>query len=139
MSQETIEAFWRDTAAYNRGDWEAALASMDPNVEFDLTRVAPDGETYRGYEGVKVFWRMLWDVFGELRIEPEEVIDGGDTLVTHERLRSTGKASGVMTEDVLYQDFALRDGKVIRVQFFRDRAEALKAAGLSEQDAHADP
>jgi ketosteroid isomerase-like protein len=132
MSEETIRTFQRATAAYNRGDWEAAFATMDPNVEFDLTRVAPDGETYRGYEGVKRFWLMLRDVFGELQIDVEEIIDGGDTLVTRVRLHSTGKASGAMTEDVLYQNFTLLEGKAVRAQFFRERAEALEAAGLQE-------
>ena len=132
MSEENVRTFQQGTAAYNRGDWTAALTTMDPNVEFDLTRVAPDGQTYRGYEGVRRFWLMLRDVFGELQIDVEEIIDGGDTLVTRVRLRSTGKASGAMTEDVLYQDFTLRQGKAVRAQFFRERAEALDAAGLSE-------
>jgi ketosteroid isomerase-like protein len=65
------------TAAYNRGDWEAAFATMDPDVVFDLTRAGPDGATYRGYEGVKAFWRMLRKAFGELQIDPGEIIDGG--------------------------------------------------------------
>ena len=132
MSEENIRNFQRGTAAYNRGDWEAAFATMDPNVEFDLTRVAPDGKTYRGYEGVERFWLMLRDVFGELQIGVEEIIDGGDTLVTRVRLRSTGRASGAMTEDVLYQNITIRQDKAVRAQFFRDRAEALEAAGLSE-------
>jgi hypothetical protein len=75
---------------------------------------------------------MLRDVFGELQIDVEEIIDGGDTLVTRVRLRSTGRASGAMTEDVLYQNFTIRKDKAVRAQFFRDRAEALVAAGLSE-------
>ena len=132
MSEETIRNFQRGTAAYNRGDWTAALATMNPNVEFDLTRVAPDGETYRGYEGVRRFWLMLRDVFGEFQIDVEEIIDGGDTLVTRVRLRSTGKASGAATEDVMYQSVTLRQGQAIRAQFFRERADALEAAGLSE-------
>ena len=132
MSEENVRTFQRGTAAYNRGDWTAALSTMDPDVVFDLTRVAPDGETYRGYEGVRQFGFMLRDVFGELQVDVEEIIDGGDTLVTRVRLRSTGKASGAMTEDVLYQDFTLRQGKAVRAQFFRERAEALEAAGLSE-------
>ena len=138
MSQTTLEIFRRAQEAYNEGDWDAALAVMDPNVEFDLTRAAPDGQIYRGYEGVKTFWRMLRDVFGTLRNEPEEVIDGGNRLFTRIRLRSTGHASGAMTEEVLYQIITLDKGRAIRVEFFRDRAEALEAAGLSEQDAHAD-
>jgi hypothetical protein len=53
MSQENVERFWRGTTAYNDGDWDAALATMDPNVEFDLSRVMPEMEMYRGYEGVR--------------------------------------------------------------------------------------
>jgi ketosteroid isomerase-like protein len=132
MSQRALEDFRRAQAAYNEGDWDAALATMDPNVEFDLTRAAPDGQVYRGYEGVKTFWQMLRDVFGAFQNEPEEVIDNGDRLFTRIRLRSTGQASGAMTEDVLYQVITLGKGRAVRVEFLRDRAEALKAAGLSE-------
>jgi hypothetical protein len=32
----------------------------------------------------------------------------------------------------------VRDGKVIRMENYDDRREALEAVGLSEQDAHAD-
>jgi ketosteroid isomerase-like protein len=136
MSQRSLENFRRAQAAYNEGDWDAALAAMDPNVEFDLTRAAPDGEIYRGYEGVKTFWRMLRDVFGALQNEPEGVIDNGDRLFTRVRLRSTGQASGAMTEDVLYQIITLDKGRAIRVEFLRDRDEAFEVAGLSEQDTH---
>jgi hypothetical protein len=37
-----------------------------------------------------------------------------------------------MTEDVLYQVFTLRQGKPIRVEFLRERADALEAAGVRE-------
>ena len=46
MSQGNVTTLLRAQAAYNRGDWDAALATMDPSVVFDLTRVAPDGEIY---------------------------------------------------------------------------------------------
>jgi len=127
MSQRSLENFRRGTTAYNEGDWEAALAMMDPDVEVDLTRAAPDGETYRGYEGVKTFWRMLAGVFGALRVEPEEIIDGGDRLFARVRLRGTGQTSGALTEDVLYQVISLRGDRAIRLEFVRDRAEASSA------------
>jgi ketosteroid isomerase-like protein len=129
MSQETVDAFRRGIAAYNRGDWDAALADVDPKVEFDLTRAAPDGKTYRGYEGVREFWEMLRDVFGDFRIDAEEIIDCGDMLLSRVRLQSVGKTSGVRTEDILYQISKLREGRVIRVKYFRERGEALKAVG----------
>jgi ketosteroid isomerase-like protein len=133
MSQRGLDNFRRGTAAYNDGDWEAALALMDPKVEVDMTRAAPDGETYRGYEGVKTFWRMLAGVFGTLRVEPEEIVDGGNRLFTRVRLRGTGQMSGAMTEDVLYQVISLHGDRAIRLEYFRDRAEALEAVGLSEE------
>ena len=135
MSQENVEIFRRAQEAYNEGDWDAALATMDPNVVFDSTRAGPDGEIYRGHEGAKRFWLMLRDVFGSLRNEPEEIIDNGDRLFTRIRQRSTGRASGAVTEDVIYQIITIDKGRAIRLEFFRDRAEALEAAGLSEQDA----
>jgi ketosteroid isomerase-like protein len=132
MSQETIAMLWRAQVAYNEGDWDGALATMDPNVVFDLTRVAPDGEVYEGYEGVKAFWRMLRDVFGDFRTDPEEVIDGGDRLFVLMHLHGSGMASGAGGEDFLYQVVTLRQGRAVRVDFFRNRDEALQAAGLAE-------
>ena len=132
MSQENLATLMRAQAAYNRGDWDAALATMDPSVVFDLTRVAPDDELYEGYEGVTAFWRMLRDVFGDFQTDPEEVIDGGDRLFALMHLRGSGQASGAGAEDFLYQVVTLRQGKAARVDFFRNRAEALEAAGLSE-------
>jgi ketosteroid isomerase-like protein len=130
MSQENVETLMRAQAAYNRGDWDAAIAMMDPSVVFDLTRVAPDGEVYSGYEGVKAFWRMLRDVFGDFQTDPEEVIDGGDRVFALMHLRGSGSASGAGAEDFLYQVTTLRQARAVRVDFFRNRDEALEAAGL---------
>ena len=129
MSQENLANLARAQAAYNRGDWDAALANVDPSVVFDLTRVAPDGQIYEGHAGVKAFWRMLRDVFGDFRTDPEEVIDGGDKVFSLMHLRGSGQASGAAGEDFLYQVVTLRQGRAVRVDFFRDRAEALRAAG----------
>jgi hypothetical protein len=44
-----------------------------------------------------------------------------------------GRTSGVELEWSSYaQVWTIREGKVIRVQFFANREEALEAAGLSE-------
>jgi ketosteroid isomerase-like protein len=131
MSQEALAILAQAQDAYNRGDWDAALATMDPSVVFDLTRVAPDGQIYEGHDGVKAFWQMLRAVFGDFRTDPEEVIDGGDKLFALMHLRGSGKASGAGVEDFLYQVVTLRQGVAVRVDFFRDRAEALRYAGVS--------
>jgi len=43
-----------------------------------------------------------------------------------------GKGSGVEVSEENFCVFTLREGKIVRQQMFRHRAEALEAAGLSE-------
>jgi hypothetical protein len=51
-------------------------------------------------------------------------------------LSEPGEPSARGTES--YPHFKLRDDKVVYIYDHADKAEALEAAGLSEQDAHAD-
>jgi ketosteroid isomerase-like protein len=52
-------------------------------------------------------------------------------------MRATGRGSGATVErkDAMISTF--QGGKITRVEYFNDQSEALEAAGLSEQDAHA--
>jgi ketosteroid isomerase-like protein len=132
MSRDDVEQLQRSLAAYNRGDWDAAVEWMDPEVVWHPPRDLPDSETYRGREGVKGFWRMLREVFGEFRLDPEEIIDAGDKLMCRVDVRGTGKASGVETQIVLYQVVTIRDGRAAKIEHFLERAEAAEAAGLAD-------
>jgi ketosteroid isomerase-like protein len=51
-------------------------------------------------------------------------------LTAHHRGR--GQGSGVEVDTRFYEVYMLRDGKVVRVDEFSERAEALEAAGLRE-------
>ena len=48
------------------------------------------------------------------------------------RFRGRGRASGIEIDARLYEVYTLRDGKVLRIDEYEHRAEALEAAGLSE-------
>jgi ketosteroid isomerase-like protein len=54
------------------------------------------------------------------------------------RYRGRGKGSEVPVEGLFFHVVELRDGKFLRVKEYTDKAQALEAVGLSEQDAHAD-
>jgi hypothetical protein len=63
---------------------------------------------------------------------PEEFRDAGDRVFVWQRTIGRGVASGV---DVVWEGayvWTLREGKIIRVQIFFGRDEALEAAGLRE-------
>ncbi|HEX3562376.1 MAG TPA: hypothetical protein VHU24_06025, partial [Solirubrobacterales bacterium] len=72
------------------------------------------------------------EAWEERRLEPEEFIDAGDEVVVlmHEYRR--GRGSGVELESDTAVVFAVRDGRVARIQGYMDRNAALEAAGLRE-------
>ncbi len=71
----------------------------------------------------------IWD---EHRIEPQEFIDAGDQVVVLQREYQRGKSSGVELVVDTASILDLRDGRIVRMQGYMDRAAALGAAGLSE-------
>jgi hypothetical protein len=62
----------------------------------------------------------------------DEMIDLGDSVVVlvrdHAKLSDTDYAVPLMAGSI----WQLRDGRIVRVQFFRTQEHALKAAGLSD-------
>jgi hypothetical protein len=51
MSQENVEVIRRQAEAVNRGDVDAVLMDMDPEIEFIPRRAAVQG-AYHGHKGV---------------------------------------------------------------------------------------
>ena len=68
----------------------------------------------------------------------DEIIDLGDRVVI--LLRDHGRRKDMETEVELFGATVLtfREGKIARWEDYANRAAALEAVGLSEQDAHAD-
>ena len=64
---------------------------------------------------------------------PEEIIDAGEAVVVRLRQGGRGKQSGLEVKMPPYWlVYRLRDGGAVRIEFYRDQAEALKAVGLEE-------
>jgi len=138
MSQENVELTHRATDALNRRDLDAYLALMDEDVEV-ISRLAPMGEgRYRGHDGFLRWQQNLRDVFPDWHAELVEARDVGDFTMGLVRIRGHGDESGAPVDQVIWQVGEWRDGKLVRLSSHDSEAEALEAAGLSEQDAHAD-
>ena len=131
MSQGNVEIVKASMNAYNRGDIDTALTFFDPEVEW---RVPPDLAldigVVRGREGVREFWAMLADIFGDFRLEIGRFDDAGEKVLANVRLRGYGRRSGAPAAMETHQVVELRDGRITRVDFFLNRADALEAAGL---------
>jgi ketosteroid isomerase-like protein len=135
MSQENIEAFERGLQAYNQQDIEVLLDVLDPEVEWRPAvqkMLGGEATVYRGHEGIREMLRDLSETLNEINVEFSEVRDQGDQVVAIGRLRTRGRASGVVTEAPLGYVADFRNGIAIRIRTYVDPKEALEAAGLSE-------
>jgi ketosteroid isomerase-like protein len=78
-------------------------------------------------------WLETWD---EHRFEVDEVATEGDSVVVCVHITARGKISGAEVELRFYAHAKLRDDQVVYIHDHENRAAALEALGLSEQDAH---
>jgi ketosteroid isomerase-like protein len=91
-----------------------------------------DGEDYRGHAGV-VRWLEDWSsAWSEFSMKPEEFIDAGEHVVAVVRMRAKGRSSGLVLDrqDAVIQE--VRDGMIVRIDYYNNRDQALKAVGLEE-------
>ena len=128
---EIVRKGWE---AWLGGDIDALAALWDPDVVWDITHFRDWPETeYHGEEGIRKFltdWLEIWD---EYEVGVDEVLAVPDgrvvSLFWH---RGKGRESGIAMELRSAQITAIRNGKMIRIDNYDDRDEALEAAGLSE-------
>ena len=134
MSEENVEVVRRSCEAFVAGDAETALAALDPQIEWHATVGGIDeGRIVRGHEEVVQSFMDYFDVWERLEMRAEKFIDaGGDDVVVFWHEVAKGRESGVVVETDTGTVQTVRDGKIIRVRSYMDRAEALEAAGLSD-------
>jgi hypothetical protein len=130
------EIVTRGYETFNTGDIEASLALFDPDIEWHTYIVpGPGGGLYHGHEGVRELWSEAKRVFGGFKNIPERMFDAGDRVVAFVRIEGVGAKSGVAVQARIAHVHTIRDGKVIRVESFEDRDEALRAAGIEGEEA----
>jgi hypothetical protein len=137
MSQENVEIVRRAWEAFQRGDIDEGFQAFAPDVEWDVSRDiwggVVGGGRYQGTEGVLAWLRDLYSAWETFEMVAEEVIDAGsDQVIGVLAARGRGRTSGIEVEHHPGGVTTLRDGKVIRVEWYPTREEALEAVGLSE-------
>jgi len=139
MSQEKVEIVRRMSDAFNRRDFEELFQTIDPDVEWKPIMSALEGRVYRGHAGVRDWIEDLsayWELF-ETHQEQFRVIGDRVLILGHWRARARGSGIELDTQPASWV-VEVQRGKIVRLQTYTNRKEALEAVGLSEQDAHAD-
>jgi ketosteroid isomerase-like protein len=135
MSQANVEVVRSSFEAFARGDFAVAFSSYDPDTEWCTAVDEPDQRTYRGMDALNAFVESLaepWvDRFGAT-MEFEGFMDGGDWVVVPWSARVRGRGSGISIE--ISETYAVRvqDARIVRVEEYRTKQQALEALGLAE-------
>jgi ketosteroid isomerase-like protein len=130
MSQRNVDVVRRSFEAFAGGDFEMAFAAADPGIEWRTADDEPDVGTYRGIPGLRRFVASLSELWLD-RFEHttrfEEFIDRGDWVVVPWTGRLRGRGSGIEVEVSETYAVRLREGRIVRVEEYRTKEEALEA------------
>jgi hypothetical protein len=127
---ETLRSFYEGLNTTG----EAPAELFDPDVEIHMFEGSPISGPYRGLDGVRSWCEDSFDILEDGRLLLDEVITGEDP----DLVVVTNRFVGRMRHTHLTADFPLtvivcfRAGLIVRFAGYRERAEALAAAGLSE-------
>jgi anti-sigma regulatory factor (Ser/Thr protein kinase)/ketosteroid isomerase-like protein len=125
--------------AYVRGDEDAVLAALHPDVEFVPMLVATGArrEPYRGHGGFLEYLRDSRAVMLDVAIAVRAVQEDQDVVVVLAEV--TGSAAGGPVEAAVTYVFRIRDGLVVHGIVGSDPDRARRAFGLDTAPAPIEP
>jgi ketosteroid isomerase-like protein len=120
MSDENVEIVRRAYEAWNRGDGDAAIELLDPDVKWSLPPHFPDAETWHGRDRVVDGLREMMASWESLQMDVRELIDDGDRVVARVRFEGRSALTGIdlAGRGVDTQIWTLRDGLAVEVRMF---------------------
>jgi ketosteroid isomerase-like protein len=129
-NEETVRAV---TAAFSRGDWDAALSYATPDFRFDTSRDLNETRgVYEGPEAARMALERFFEPWGSWRNEVNEFLYVGEDLVVTRQTGYLRGRDGIEVTARTYGVWTFRDGAVSAFTHFTERRDALEAAGLEE-------
>ena len=131
MSQENVEVVRRLYGLWP-GRVSTAQEVLDPEVVIDIAATVLTPAIYHGVDGFLRFVERIGEMWEELQVEPEELIDVGDNVVAAVRMAGVGRGRTVRAETRVFTTWTFRDGKVQRYTSYGTKRQALESVGLRE-------
>jgi ketosteroid isomerase-like protein len=126
-SSEIVER-WAE--AFNRGDMDAVLELIHPEIEIEDPERT--GRTWRGHDEYRAFIHEWLENFDSYRVELEELEEG--PTGTYVRGTQSGKGAGSGLEFALPINYVVRfrDGMVVYFRLSTDPETPRRAAGIED-------
>jgi ketosteroid isomerase-like protein len=132
MSQENAEVVRRIYERLNRGDVEGVVELCDDDLRMDMTERVFNPDTYSGHEGIRRFYQGVRDAWESYTWDVEEARVAGDLVVAMLRCQGVSREGGPPVDWRVAWLWKCRRGRPVSVRFYRQRSDALEAAGLRE-------
>jgi ketosteroid isomerase-like protein len=132
MSQENVEVVCDQFAATNERDFPRAMSHYAEDVVL-VADAFLERRTVKGSHAVGEWFANWFRAFEPgYHFDIEEARDLGDVVFLFATCYGRGRSSGVEVQGQTGFLYRLRGGKIVRVELYPSRADALEAAGLSE-------
>jgi hypothetical protein len=141
MSEENVEIVRKSLDGWNafmRGELSSKTLAEPFDSQIELhwrdQQTYPDTPQHlRGVAELVAFSEQYRDGWADLYSEPLELSEApGLRVLGLIRQSSRGRESGVPIAIHFFGVWTIQDGKIRQIEYFRHRADALKAAGLQE-------
>jgi ketosteroid isomerase-like protein len=97
------------------------------------TALVRDARTYHGQEGLLKVISDWTEVFDEFVMTAKDFVDAGnDKVIVRVHQKPRGTESGAALEGDFWFVYTVGDGKLVRLDMFNSKSEALEATGLQE-------
>jgi ketosteroid isomerase-like protein len=126
MSQDNVERVKSGFAAHNRGDLDALVELYHPDAVFETLLLG----THHGNEAIRLIYEENQRTLSGYDVVPVELIDAGDKVIAVAQAVGSGPVSEIAVDEPFAFVFTFKDGRVVREQAFRNREEAVEAAGV---------
>ena len=131
MSRENVEIVRTYFKVWNAGDMEGVRELYDPDAVMEVSPDWPEPGPFVGRGAVMQQLNQARAAFDRDSVEfLSDPVAVGDRVVV--RVAWYGFGRGPQSDMEWTNVFTIRDGRVLKAQYFWDHAEALEAAGLSE-------
>jgi ketosteroid isomerase-like protein len=134
VEHDNVEVVRRSFDAWNEGDPDVYMEQYAADVVVETPPNFPEGGTLEGNDELRRFFGSLregWE--GGSSVTVAELTPVSDDRVFADfKWHGTGETSGVEAALETVGLFTVSAGKIVRAQFFFDRAAGLMAAGLED-------
>lgn len=132
LNEDLVELLADDAFVGSVAEHAAPFIEPDAAVVLHAAEGVTLGGSYRGLDGLIAAWREWLSPFASYRFTVESIFRDGDRVVV--LVQQTGRTvhGGVdVPSSPSAAVFTMREGRVARMAFYLDRAEAARAEGFA--------